>query len=151
MVFKPASSGNLSADVHIARRRVNDAFLRDLIAHWQENGREILERVGREQPGVFMKVMAMLMPRELKVESTQTVVGGLPDEQLHSMIHELQERIAAKLSGENAKVLSAEPSPPQTKLPQPTRYRRQPKSSPERLAYAREYMRKRRAAEKQAD
>ena len=32
-------------------------------------------------------------------------------------------------------------------LPQPTRDRRQPKSSPERLAHAREYMRKRRAAE----
>jgi hypothetical protein len=56
------------------------------------------------------------------------------------MIHELQERIAAKLSGEDAKVIGAEPSPAPTTLPQPTRYRRQPKSSPERLAYAREYV-----------
>jgi hypothetical protein len=145
MVFKPASSGNLSADVYIARRRVNDCFLRDLRRDWEQHGPKVLERVRLEQPGTYMKVMAMLMPREVKLESTQTVVGGIPDEQLHTMITELQERIAAKLSCENAKVISAEPSPPPTTLPQPTRYRRQPKSSPERLAYAREYKRARKA------
>jgi pyruvate-formate lyase-activating enzyme len=79
--------------------------LRDLIQDWKENGREILKRVAREQPGTYMKVMAMLMPRELKVESTQAVISGLSDEQLRAMIHELQERIAKKLE-EGAKVIN---------------------------------------------
>jgi hypothetical protein len=122
--------------------------LRDLIEDWKENGREILKRVAREQPGTYMKVMARIMPRETRVATTQSVIGALSDDQLATMIQDLQERIAAKLSGEDAKVISAEASPALTTLPQPTRYRRNPKSTPERLAKARGYMRKRRAAEK---
>ena len=93
-------------DPHTTRRRVNDAFLRDLLADWQQHGAEVIRQVAREQPGTYMKVMAMLMPRELKLESSHTVVAGLPDEQLHAMIAELQERIAAKLS--EAKVINGE-------------------------------------------
>jgi hypothetical protein len=145
MVFKPASSGNPSADVYIARRRLNDAYARDLYDLWKEKGRAVLEQVAREQPAVIVKCLTLMMPKDLRVESTHSVVGGLSDDQLHAMIHELQERITAKMSGENAKVISAEASPAPTTLPQPTRYRRQPKSSPERLAYAREYKRARKA------
>jgi hypothetical protein len=50
--------------------------------------------------------MAMLMPREMKIESAHTVIGSLSDEQLHAMVHELQERIAAKLK--DAKVINGE-------------------------------------------
>jgi hypothetical protein len=80
-------------DPHTTRRRVNDAFLRDLLADWQQHGAEVIRQVAREQPGTYMKVMAMLMPREMKVESAHTVIGSLPDEQLHAIVHELQERI----------------------------------------------------------
>jgi hypothetical protein len=151
MVFKPISSGNPAADLYIARRRVNDAFLRDLIAHWQENGREILGRVGREQPGTYMKVMAMLCPKEVKLEH-QNPVSGLSDENLAAMVAELEERIASRLQGENARVIDAQAKPA---LPLPVQraggsWKCNPKSSPERLAKAREYMRKRRAAAKTA-
>jgi hypothetical protein len=149
MVFKPASSGNPSADVYIARRRANDAFLRDLIVHWQENGREILERVGREQPGTYMKVMAMLCPKEVKLEQGNPT-SGLSDEQLVAMVAELEERIASRLQGENARVIDAqaEPALPLPAQPAGGSWKCNPKSSPERLAKAREYMRKRRAAAK---
>src|SRR5260370_41588602 len=62
------------------------------------------------------------------------------------MLHELQERIATKLA-EAGKVINREATEvaAPTTLPPPTRYRRQPKSNPERLAYAREYKRARKA------
>ncbi|HEY7297232.1 MAG TPA: hypothetical protein VH684_04780 [Xanthobacteraceae bacterium] len=151
MIFKPVSSGNPAADLYIARRRVNDAFLRDLIAHWQKNGPEILEKVGSEQPGTYMKVMAMLMPKEMKVETTPSTLSKLSDEQLRAMIVELEQKIADRLNGESAKVINGQaealPSPDQ---PAGGSWKRNPKSSPERLARARQYMRKRRAAEKAA-
>jgi hypothetical protein len=53
----------------------------------------------------------MLMPKEMKIESASTTISRLSDEQLHAMVAELQERIAAKLSCEDAKVISAEASP----------------------------------------
>jgi hypothetical protein len=140
-----------AADLYIARRRVNDAFLRDLIAHWQENGREILEKVGSEQPGTYMKVKAMLMPKEMKVETTPSTLSKLSDEQLQAMIVELERRLADRLNGETAKVIDGQaealPSPDQ---PAGGLWKRKPKSSPERLARAREYMRRRRAAENAA-
>jgi hypothetical protein len=116
---------------------VNDAFMRDLIAHWQEHGPQVIDRVAKEQPGTLLKCMTMLVPKEMRIETTNPA-GKLSDEALATMIAELEERISARLSGENAKVINGEPA------------KRQPKSSPERLANAREYMRKRRAAEKAA-
>src|SRR5262245_42489495 len=154
MVFKPAWSGTPSADVYIARRRVNDAFLRDLIRDWEAHGAEVLAQVRREQPGTYMKVMAMLMPKEMKMETGQTTLSNLTDEQLQAMIHELEERIAAKLSGEEAKIINegaatdlAALSPPANEGLSETngRRKRDPKSTPERLAYAREYKRQRKA------
>jgi hypothetical protein len=129
MVFKPVSSGNPAADLYIARRRVNDAFMRDLLKHWQENGPQVIDRVAKEQPGTLLKCMTMLVPKEMKIEHTNPT-GRLSDEELAMMIAALEER----LTGETAKVINAEPV---------DAGKRQPKSTPERLAYAREYKRQR--------
>jgi hypothetical protein len=154
MVFKPASSGTPSADVYIARRRLNDAYVRDLFEIWKRKGIQILEQVSREQAGTFMKCMTQLMPRDFKVESSVDVVGRLSDEQLASMVAELEERIKRRLSGAGAKVINANVETDAAALPPPAnealcdttgRRKRNPKSTPERLAYAREYKRQRKA------
>jgi hypothetical protein len=151
MVFRPISSGNPAADVYIARRRVNDAFMRDLLALWQEKGPQVLERVAREQPGTLVKCLTMIIPKEMKIEHGNHA-GRLSDDALAMMIAELEKRIASRLQGENAKVIDvqAEPALPPPDQPACGSWKRNPKSSPQRLAKAREYMRKRRAAEKAA-
>jgi hypothetical protein len=85
---------------------------------------------------------------------------ALSDEQLAAMVAHLEEQIAAKLSGENAKVINAqaEPSakptvngwigPPSKGAPGARKVN--PKSTPRGLEYAREYSRKRREAAKAA-
>ena len=95
--------------------------------------------------------MAMLCPKEVKLEHGNPT-NGLSDEALASMVAELEERIASRLQGENARVIDAQAEPA---LPLPVQpaggcWKCNPKSSPERLAQAREYMRKRRAAAKAA-
>jgi hypothetical protein len=96
-----------------------------------------------------MKVMAMLCPKEVKLEH-QNPVSGLSDENLAAMVAELEERIASRLQGENARVIDAQAEPvlPLPDQPAAVSWKRNPKSSPERLAKAREYMRRRRAASK---
>jgi hypothetical protein len=147
MVFKPVSSGNPAADLYIARRRANDAFLRDLVRHWQEHGPEVIDRVAKEQPGTLLKCMTMLVPKEMKIEHSNPT-SRLSDEELAMMIAALEER----LTGENAKLIDAQAEPvlPPPDQPACASRKRNPKSSPERLAQAREYMRKRRAAAKAA-
>src|SRR5262245_9098855 len=97
-------------NVYYTRRRVNQAFLDALLEEFHKNGPKILERVGQEQPGTFMKVLGQLVPKELKVEHSNPL-SHLSDEQLAAMVAHLEEQIAAKLSGENAKVITAEAEP----------------------------------------
>ena len=119
--------------------------MRDLFEIWKKKGIQILEQVAREQPGVLVKCMTLMMPKEMKIESAHTVVSGLSDDQLHSMIAELQERIAAKLSGADAKVINADAKTGPAALPRPakealwditSRRKRNPKSTPEHAAVA---------------
>ena len=132
---------------------MNDAYVRNLFEIWKRKGFEILEQVSREQPGTFMKCMTQLMPRDFKVESSVDVLGRLSDEQLAAMVTELKERIAAKLSGAGAKVINANAATDLTALLLPGNgalcdsngRKRNPKSTPERIAYAREYKRQRKA------
>jgi hypothetical protein len=150
-------SADPSGNVYLTRRRVNEAFLRALLEEFHKNGAKILERVSQEQPGTFMKVLGQLVPKELKVEHSNPL-SRLSDEQLAAMVAHLEEQIAAKLSGENAKVVNAEADPsakptvngwtgPPSKGA-PGARKLNPKSTPRALEYAREYSRKRRAAAK---
>ena len=57
------------------RRAFNKRFLLDLAEDWQQHGREVFKRVRRESPAAYLKVCAMLVPREVKVEH----LGGVKD------------------------------------------------------------------------
>jgi hypothetical protein len=89
----------------------------------------------------------------LKIEHSSPL-AALSDEQLALMIADLEQRIAARLSGEEAKITNEGAVTALTALPPPAhealcdatgRRKRNPKSTPERLAYAREYKRQRKA------
>src|SRR5262245_17086808 len=93
------------------------------------------------------------MPRDLKIEHSSPL-AALSDEQLALMIADLEQRIATRVSGGEAKVINEGAATEFTALPPPGngalcditgRRKRDPKSSPERLAYAREYKRQRKA------
>ena len=102
-------SGGSLGHVYIARKRLNDAFVRDLYKFWQGSGDKLIARVAEEQPGTLMKCLTMLVPKEYKIEHGNPA-NGLTDEQLAVMVAELEERISARLqAGEGAKVINAEP------------------------------------------
>src|SRR5262245_35866611 len=86
--FAPGYSGNPGGSPEATRRAFNKRFLLDLAEDWQQHGREVFKRVRRESPASYLKVCAMLVPRELKVEQTQGV-KALTDEQLEAAINYL--------------------------------------------------------------
>jgi hypothetical protein len=73
---------------------------------------------GRSRPRTS-KFSALLVPREHKLEHAN-VIGQLSDERLEAMIAELEEPIAAKAVGLDAKVIAHEEFPA---LPAPERKR----------------------------
>jgi hypothetical protein len=99
------------------RRAFNKRFLLDLAEDWEQHGREVFKRVRRESPASYLKVCAMLVPREMKVEH-QNRLGQLTDEQLDEAIAMLEEMLARR-SGETAKVIEGTAEPATLPTPEP--------------------------------
>jgi hypothetical protein len=74
---------------------------------WQQHGREVFKRVRRESPAAYLKVCAMLVPREMKLEHSGGV-KAMSDEQLEAAVAALRELIAKRDAGENARVIEGE-------------------------------------------
>jgi hypothetical protein len=89
------------------RRAFNRRFLLDLAEDWQQHGREVFKRVRRESPASYLKVCAMLVPREMKLEHSGGV-KAMTDEQLDRSIAFIEEMLAQREAGANAKVIEGD-------------------------------------------
>jgi hypothetical protein len=108
--YLPGVSGNPGGSPKATRRAFNKRFLLDLAADWQQHGREVFKRVRRASPAAYLKVCAMLVPREMKLEQAGGV-KAMSDEQIEQAIEAIQIMLATR-AGEAAKVIegTAEPA-----------------------------------------
>jgi hypothetical protein len=96
---QPGSRNALSEEVICA-------LLRDFRQHGQRAVARVREtRVRETQPGTYLKVLAMLVPKQHKVEMANAITS-LTDTQLDLMIEDLLRRIERSASG--AKLIEAE-------------------------------------------
>src|SRR5262245_16404932 len=105
--FAPGVSGNPGGSPEATRRAFNKRFLLDLAEDWQQHGREVFKRVRRESPAAYLKVCAMLVPREMKLEHSGGV-KAMTDEQLERSIALIEELLAKREAEANAKVIEGE-------------------------------------------
>jgi hypothetical protein len=105
--FAPGYSRNPGGSPEATRRAFNRRFLLDLAEDWQQHGREVFKRVRRESPAAYLKVCAMLVPRELQVEHSGGV-KDMTDEQLERGIALIKEMLAQREAGANAKAIEGE-------------------------------------------
>ena len=64
-----------AGNIYYARRRINEDFLAALHTEFLKNGARILRRAGEENPATFLKVLAQLVPRELQVENSGSIIS----------------------------------------------------------------------------
>jgi hypothetical protein len=74
---------------------------------FRRGGRKAIEKVMRNQPAVFLKLLVLLVPREMKLEHSGGV-KAMTDEQLERSLEVLNELIAQRDAGANAKVIEGE-------------------------------------------
>jgi flagellar motor component MotA len=100
------------------RRSFNKDFLLALAADFKKHGAAAIEKVREQQPAAYMKICALLVPREMKLEHSGGV-KDLTDEELEQAIAAIKAMLATQ-AGEAAKVIeaTAEAVPA---LPRPTR------------------------------
>ena len=105
--YLPGVSGNPGGSPEATRRAFNKRFLLDLAEDWQQHGREVFKRVRRESPAAYLKVCALLVPREMKLEHSGGVTA-MTDEQLERFLEIIKELIAQRDAGMAAKVIEGE-------------------------------------------
>jgi hypothetical protein len=76
-------------------------------AAFRRGGRKAIEKVMRNQPAVFLKLLVLLVPREMQIEHSGGV-KAMSDEQLERTLEVLQALIAQREAGENAVVIEGE-------------------------------------------
>ena len=78
-------------------------------AAFRRGGRAAIDKVMKQQPAVFVKLLVLLVPREMRVEHTGGV-KAMTDEQLEQGSEAITAMLAAR-DGTNAKVIEAVPEP----------------------------------------
>ena len=74
---------------------MNGEFIAALLRDFRHGGPKAIERVRRTQPAAYLKILALLVPREHKVEHSNPL-KGLTDEQLEAMIEYIETSLAAQ-------------------------------------------------------
>lgn len=114
-------SGRSGNDASRARKALNADTIREMHRAFMVGGRDAIEKVLKTQPAVFLKLLVLLVPRELEVTHSAGV-KGMTDEQIEQAIEAIQEMLARRESGENAKLIEQIPETPST--PEPPKVRR---------------------------
>jgi hypothetical protein len=121
--FAPGHSGNPGGSLEATRRSFNKDFLLALATDFKQHGASAIAKVRQQQPATYMKICALLVPRELQVEH-KTGVKGMSDEQLEQGIEAIKAMLAARaadLPGNSAVVIEGHVGPIPPALPKPKR------------------------------
>ena len=108
--FAPGYSGNPGGSPEAARKALNKDTILEMHRAFKLGGRKAIEEVMRNQPAVFLKLLVLLVPRDMQVEHSGGV-KTMSDEEIEQAIEAIQTMLAAR-AGEEAKVIegTAEPA-----------------------------------------
>jgi Family of unknown function (DUF5681) len=129
-LWQPGQSGNPAGRERGSRNRLSEEVICALLRDFRQHGQKAVARVRQTQPAAYLKILALLVPREHKVEH-RNLIKELSDEQLEAMIAHLETSLAAQAGGP-AKVIEGTIEPktvPATALP----VLEPPKRKPNRL------------------
>ena len=97
-LWQPGQPGNPAGRVRGSRNKLSEAVICALLRDFRKHGEKAIAKVRREQPGVYLKVLALLIPREHKVQHDNPL-KDLTDEQLEDMIEFIETSLAAQVGG----------------------------------------------------
>jgi hypothetical protein len=104
-------SGNPAGRTPGSRNRLSEAVICALLRDFSKHGEKAVAKVRRTHPAAYLKICALLVPRENKVEHSGGV-KAMSDEQIERSIELIKEMLAQREAGAAAKVIegTAEPA-----------------------------------------
>jgi hypothetical protein len=103
-------SGQTGVDAYRARKELNLATIQAMHAAFKVGGRKAIDKVMTNAPAQFLKMLVLLVPRELEIQHSGGV-KGMSDEQLERGIEALEALMAKRAAGADAKVIDAQAEP----------------------------------------
>jgi Family of unknown function (DUF5681) len=97
-LWQPGQSGNPAGRLRGSRNKLSEEVICALLRDFRQHGQKAVARVRQTQPAAYLKVLALLVPREHKVEHSNSL-KDLTDEQLEAMIEYLKTSLEAQASG----------------------------------------------------
>lgn len=115
--FRPGQSGNPAGRPKGARAKLGEAFLEAMHADFQANGAAAIVAVRTDKPDAYLKTIAMILPKELKVSVDP--LDELDDADLDKYIKQLAAAISLEVRTGESSADQAEAS--QAKSAKPVR------------------------------
>jgi len=97
-LWQPGLSGNPAGRVRGSRNKLSEAVICALLRDFSKHGEKAIAKVRRDKPGVYLKVIAMLIPREHKVQHSNPI-KDLTDDELEAMIEYIKSSLEAQAGG----------------------------------------------------
>jgi hypothetical protein len=95
--FMPGASGNAKGRPKGARNRLGEDFLSALADDFEQHGTAAIQQVRQERPHEYLKVIAGILPKELKVQSS---TDGMSEEQIDERIRQIASGLGIALGDE---------------------------------------------------
>jgi hypothetical protein len=95
--------GNPTGRTRGSRNKLSEEVICALLRDFREHGQKAIAKVRRTQPAAYLKVLALLIPREHKVQHSNPL-KDLTDEQLEAMIEYIETSLAAQ-AGRSVKLI----------------------------------------------
>jgi hypothetical protein len=96
-------SGNPAGRPRGSRNALSEEVVCALLRDFRKHGERAVAQVRRDNPGVWLKVIAMLIPREHKIQHSNPI-KDLTDKELEAMIEYIQTSLAAQ-AGRSVKLI----------------------------------------------
>ena len=93
--FAKGFSGNPGGSPEAARKALNKSTILEMHRAFNIGGRKAIEKVMKQQPAVFLKLLVLLVPREMKVEQSNAI-KAMSDERIEAAIEYIEAGLVAQ-------------------------------------------------------
>jgi Family of unknown function (DUF5681) len=97
-LWQPGQSGNPAGRMRGSRNKLSEEVICALYRDFSKHGEKAIAKVRREQPGIYLRVLASLCPREHRVERSN-LLKDLTDQELEDMIEYIKTSLEAQAGG----------------------------------------------------
>jgi hypothetical protein len=100
-LWQPGVSGNPAGRLRGSRNKLSEEVICALLRDFREHGQKAIAKVRRTQPAAYLKVLALLVPREHKVEYSNSLKNWT-DEELEAGIDLVKQMLESRAAASGA-------------------------------------------------